>query len=97
MNSLSLSIRSSIQSPLHPPGSGNFGAERGEVSLSILAKSQWNQYLKKKNIWYAARSRQTVSSGTPFGIYRGRPSLLLGSEKKISMSCTRFFSSFWSP
>ena len=32
-----------VQSPLHPPGSVNFGAGRGEVYLSFSTKTKLNQ------------------------------------------------------
>ena len=96
MNSLSLSIRSSIQSPLHPPGSSNFGAERGEVNLSILANYKWNYYNKhlvrcqgspNRDLWDSVWCPQ-VPIVSPAWFTR---------EDKIRLLCTRSFQLLWSP
>ena len=86
MNFLSLSIRSSIQSPLHPPGSSNFGAERGEVNLSILSTiSEINTFKNKYLI--LCQGSPNRDHWTSSGVHRYRSSPLLGSgDRKKSVA-----------
>ena len=86
MNFLSLSIRSSIQSPLHPPGSSNFGAERGEVNLSILSTiSEINTFKNKYLV--LCQGSPNRDHWTSSGVHRYRSSPLLGSgDRKKSVA-----------